>query len=490
MNFVEVDDARQALSGLVATLGTLTTGVVHVQSGDLGELAAQAGAALALARGLVTACAAEAKSRGVLWDSGSATTAHWLCDHDTGLTRKDANAIRRALEDTAEPALAELRSGLLDGSVTPADASLAARLRAELCGATDPAFHDDIARGVAHLARQDDAYQQLHAFRVSMLARYGTTSDDQRCRDHQEARRGLSTFSRTSDGLWSFHGLLGDADKVALHAAITAFCAPRSSTDEATGEVVRDERTAGQRRLDALLTLTQRAADTGATGPMGATCRASLVLPMDALRLPCPHRAKDAFGLWRGISGEPCDCPLPTASTDDLGTVLSPVVARELTCSAEVTPVWVDHLGQPLDVGRSTRLATLRQRRALQVRDQGCSFPRCSAPASWTQAHHIVHWADGGPTDVANLALLCTQHHRFVHHQGITGRVSSDGSRVVWDVVRAPGGWRPAPPDPGGPPDRPDGDHPHGDHPDGDRPPDPPPPCRTAHPAPDHALTA
>lgn len=72
-----------------------------------------------------------------------------------------------------------------------------------------------------------------------------------------------------------------------------------------------------------------------------------------------------------------------------------------------------------LDVGRSTRVATRAQRRALRHRDQRCQVPDCPRPGHWTDAHHLVSAIAGGHTDLANLALVCQHHHRMIH-QGWT----------------------------------------------------------------------
>jgi hypothetical protein len=82
---------------------------------------------------------------------------------------------------------------------------------------------------------------------------------------------------------------------------------------------------------------------------------------------------------------------------------------------------------QPLDVGRATRVVQPAQRIALAVRDGGCVFPGCDRPLAWCEAHHLWHWLDGGPTDLANLALLCRAHHRVVHEGG-------------WQLTRGPDG--------------------------------------------------
>ncbi len=68
--------------------------------------------------------------------------------------------------------------------------------------------------------------------------------------------------------------------------------------------------------------------------------------------------------------------------------------------------------GVPLYLGRTTRIATPGQTIALAARDRGCSFPGCDRPPSHCQRHHITDWANGGPTDIDNLTLLCGYHHR------------------------------------------------------------------------------
>jgi HNH endonuclease len=83
-------------------------------------------------------------------------------------------------------------------------------------------------------------------------------------------------------------------------------------------------------------------------------------------------------------------------------------------------------------VGRTTRVVQPAQRVALAVRDGGCVFPGCARPLAWCEAHHLRHWLHGGPTDLANLALVCRAHHRAVHEGG-------------WRLARARTvGWPPA----------------------------------------------
>jgi hypothetical protein len=98
----------------------------------------------------------------------------------------------------------------------------------------------------------------------------------------------------------------------------------------------------------------------------------------------------------------------------DWGPV-TPEMARRLACDAKVSRVITEGASRPLDVGRSTKVVPPALRRALTVRDRGCRFPGCGRPPSWCDAHHVVHWADGGDTALDNLVLLCRPHHRAIH---------------------------------------------------------------------------
>ncbi|MBY4273626.1 DUF222 domain-containing protein [Rhodococcus fascians] len=95
---------------------------------------------------------------------------------------------------------------------------------------------------------------------------------------------------------------------------------------------------------------------------------------------------------------------------------LSRETSRQLACDCLLTAIVMDENGNPLNLARTARTVTAKQKRALTARDHGCAFPGCGKPAAWTEGHHIWHWADGGPTDMDNLVLLCGFHHRLIHH--------------------------------------------------------------------------
>jgi hypothetical protein len=94
------------------------------------------------------------------------------------------------------------------------------------------------------------------------------------------------------------------------------------------------------------------------------------------------------------------------------------LVGRLRVAARLLPPALGDAPTQPLEVGRTTRVVTAAQRAALVVRDGGCAVVGCDRPPAWCEAHHLVHWLHGGPTDLANLALVCRAHHRAVHEGG------------------------------------------------------------------------
>jgi hypothetical protein len=97
----------------------------------------------------------------------------------------------------------------------------------------------------------------------------------------------------------------------------------------------------------------------------------------------------------------------------ELGSLIANETARRLACDS-IVECAVFHNNQPLGVGRNSRTVPRWLRRQLWDRDGGCRFPGCGR-TSWVHAHHIIHWARGGPTDLSNLILLCGFHHRFLH---------------------------------------------------------------------------
>jgi Domain of unknown function (DUF222)/HNH endonuclease len=119
------------------------------------------------------------------------------------------------------------------------------------------------------------------------------------------------------------------------------------------------------------------------------------------------------------------DADQPGQSVIEDGLRVPAETSQRLACDATRVVMRHDEEGRLLEVGARTRTIPPALRRALQHRDKGCSFPGCGV--RFGQGHHIRHWAQGGPTTLSNLTLLCRQHHRAVHEEGFQVERQPDG---------------------------------------------------------------
>src|ERR671918_1294 len=115
----------------------------------------------------------------------------------------------------------------------------------------------------------------------------------------------------------------------------------------------------------------------------------------------------------------------PGQSVLEDGVHVPAETSRRLACDASRVVMHHGRDGRVVEVAARTRTIPPALRRALQHRDQGCRFPGCGLP--FGQGHHIRHWAQGGPTTLSNLAMLCRRHHRAVHEEGFTLDRQPDG---------------------------------------------------------------
>ena len=97
------------------------------------------------------------------------------------------------------------------------------------------------------------------------------------------------------------------------------------------------------------------------------------------------------------------------------GEPLSATAIRRLACTAGIIPVVLGGNGEILDLGRTRRLFSPAQRKAIRLRDQGCRAEGCTIPAAWCEAHHLKPWTHGGNTDLDDGILYCTHHHHRAH---------------------------------------------------------------------------
>jgi 5-methylcytosine-specific restriction endonuclease McrA len=226
----------------------------------------------------------------------------------------------------------------------------------------------------------------------------------------RQARRGLHVF-HDEDGMLVLRGRLepevGALVLKALEAAREALYQRRraAATFDTPGDPAQEVPHPAQQRADALALLAETALHQG-LDPGTPGERYQVVVHVDAPVLADPAA--------------------PGQSVLEEGTHVSAETSRRLACEASRVGLRQDAEGRVVEVGARTRTIPPALRRALQHRDQTCRFPGCGLP--FTQGHHLRHWAQGGPTTLSNLALLCRPHHRAVHEEGYQVERDRDGT--------------------------------------------------------------
>ncbi|ORJ98673.1 HNH endonuclease signature motif containing protein [Prescottella equi] len=221
----------------------------------------------------------------------------------------------------------------------------------------------------------------------------------------EDTERNELHASKTLNGRVSVKGDLDAVTGEMLLTALSALSKPRNPIDDPA-----EKRTPARQRADAFAEILRRYLDSG-DAPVEGGERPHLSLHVDATDLARsksahewthPDGESDLFG-DKDIARMPHTGPLSIAT------------ARRLACDCHLTPIVMSD-GVPIDLGRTSRTVSKKQRRALTARDHGCAFPGCGAPPAHCEGHHVEHWADGGPTDLDNLVLLCRYHHQLLHH--------------------------------------------------------------------------
>ena len=348
------------------------------------------------------------------------STAAWL-RHRLRLSASAASRAVRTARALFRGPLTATAQAVCDGELSVAHAQVLAagtqHLPDHLTAQAEPVL--------VQAARQLDPTQLRRA--VGHLLQVADPDGADRERERRHARRGL-WLAPTFDGMVAVDGLLEPEAGQSLLAALEPLARPADAHDTRSGS---------QRNADALAELARRHLEGGRL-PQAGGVRPQLMVTVDLDSLLGHPGAVGGEVGWAGP--------------------LDPEACRRLACDGAVTRVLVtrqhpghhDHgpqeldshlrtamallpptLGgaptQPLEVGRTTRVIQPAQRSALAVRDGGCVFPDCQRPLAWCEAHHVRHWLHGGPTDLANLALLCRTHHRAVHEGG-------------WQLTRQPDG--------------------------------------------------
>ncbi len=249
----------------------------------------------------------------------------------------------------------------------------------------------------------------------------------------QHASRALYVYP-AEDGTVTIRGRLAPEAGALLLKALTAarealYQRERNRNADAQADVSVEPPTMAQQQADALQLLAETALHHG-IDPGTPAEHYQVVVHVDATVLE--------------------DADQPGQSVVEDGARVSAETSQRLGCDASRVVMRHDAEGRIFEVGAKTRTIPPALRRALLHRDRSCRFPGCHG--RFCQAHHIRHWAQGGPTTLSNLVLLCRRHHRAVHEEGYQVDRQPDGElrfrrpdgRVVPDVPSPP----PAPPDP------------------------------------------
>ena len=232
----------------------------------------------------------------------------------------------------------------------------------------------------------------------------------------QHQRRGLY-LSATLDGTVIVDGRL-DPDAGASVITVLDRLSPPDPADSPEGP-----RSLPQRRADALVDLCHQSltgtnhttgdCDVDGETPPAAPVTMNVVVDIATLTGSGNDRPADAR----------CD-------VERVGPVGRSTLQR-LGCGAGFSRVIMDGPTLVLDLGRSRRLASGSQRRALLIRDRGCVFDGCGRPGRWCDVHHLDWWLRGGLTDLGRMVLLCRRHHVLCHETGWTIHRQPDGSIVT-----------------------------------------------------------
>ena len=191
-------------------------------------------------------------------------------------------------------------------------------------------------------------------------------------------------LSPCEDGTLLLEGWLDSIGGAALRSALEPLALAHGDHDDRCRE---------RRNADALVEVVTHAQDTGS-------------LPQR------PHlQVTASLETLRGLVGS-------AAGDMEYSLPVSAATVQRLACDGTITRVVLGPESVVIDVGRARRVVAGPTRRALNARDGHCKWPRCDRPASWSDAHHVVHWTNGGETDLSNMVLLCHRHHWMAHEGG------------------------------------------------------------------------
>lgn len=372
--------------------------VAGAQVDELTELLGEVRAVAARLEWVALAVVREIDVSGAHRVDGALTPQAWLRQR-ARMTPTEANAAVRTARGLGSGSLDATSRALANGEIDPAHARLIARDAVEApAGAVG--LIEPLALSAAREADARTVAEVMAAFRHALDP---DAADAAAVRRYD--RRGLSVAT-TLDGMVAGRFLL---DAVAGSALLTAL-------DAASPLTSGDDRTAPQRRADALADITRHFLAT-ADAPRNAGAHPHVIVTTARADV-----ADDDSGASAGSDG---------SRLSWVGLVPDSTAER-VACDAQVTIVGVDTDGEGHDLSRKRRFFTWTQRLAIIARDgDACPWPWCQRPIRWTDGHHLIPDSQGGRTTVANGALPCEGHHVMLHEAGWTLRRLRDGRYQV-----------------------------------------------------------
>lgn len=355
--------------------------------------------------------ACEAAGRGLHTESGHRLP-DWLVMHCPDLDGALLHDTCRLAVASTEQVHAPLLDAVLDGGMQLGRAAKIHRALTRVRKVLDPeqyaAAVDLLVGAGANPVFGEGEIDQI----IARLLRRVLPEKDHEAREQKKHQaRNLHESSLADGTLRRIIITFGSDEDYEMVKAILRSPLTRPATNQeesATGQV--DDRTPGQRRFDALMTMLRRAV-AGSRG-QPTTARATVLVTIDLEVL----QRMVADGAGGNVPG--------CGATVD-GATITAATIRRMACEADLIPLVLGTDGEILDQGRTRRLVTPGQRVRLALRDEGCTIPGCSVPATWCEAHHVVHWSRGGASDLSNYALLCARHHTWVHQHEHTATVTN-----------------------------------------------------------------
>ncbi len=315
--------------------------------------------------------------------------------------------------DRERPVLA---SAMREGAVTLTQAHTIQRAVAALPSAVDA---DTVTRAEAHLVAQADEFGPKELGRIGrrildvVAPEIAEAAEAARLADleaHAEEQTRL-TMRRLGDGTTRISSRVPDAATTRFATYLEAFANPRLQTqgaqpDQSSEQVDPVTRMAYPRRMGQAFTRLLETIDP-ARLPVHGGDATTVVVTIPLASLQADLAAADLIGAGL-VPG------------DDLtGDRITAAQARRLACTAKIIPAVLGGESLPLDLGRTRRLFSPAQRKALLIRDRTCRAEGCDVPGTWCEAHHRRNpWAEGGRTDLDEGELLCSHHHHRAHDAG------------------------------------------------------------------------